>query len=230
MRIRALLSEEVDVEVVGEGTDGREAVSLVRESSPDVLLLDVQMPRGSGFDVLDRLGEARPPVIIFTTAHSEFGARAFDFSATDYLVKPFDRQRVRQALDRARRRLAGEPAERGAVSRAAWKDRFAVRVRGRIIFVRTSEIVWIGAEGNYVRLHTATGSYLERDSMKHLESSLDPSSFLRVHRSAIVSVEHIVSIDSTSDGSLQIQMSSGERVPLGPNYRKNLQDLAGTRF
>jgi two-component system, LytTR family, response regulator len=222
-RLRALIGDVSDVEIVGQAENGAEALSLTRRTAPDVLLLDIQMPRLSGFDVVERLGSDVPPVVIFTTAHSEHAAAAFDVSATDYLVKPFDKARVWRALERARRRLAGTDRERtdsGVPVNRRRQERFAVRTRGAIVFVSASDVLWIGAEGNYVRLYTESASYLLRESMNHLEEILDPDMFLRVHRSAFVKAASIERIAENA-----IFLFNGARVPLGPNYRRRLRSF-----
>jgi two-component system, LytTR family, response regulator len=218
-RLRVLISDTPDVEIVGEAENGADAVSLSRSTTPDVLFLDIQMPRLSGFEVIERLGPDLPPVIIFTTAHSQHAPAAFDVGATDYLVKPFDRARVGRALERARRTL-GDAAQRREPPAMAERqpERFAVRLRGQIIFVRTADILWIGAEGNYVRLYTGEGSYLLRESMKNLEDALDPNVFIRVHRSVFVDVGAIERISGST-----IILRNGSRVPLGPSYRWRLR-------
>jgi two-component system, LytTR family, response regulator len=220
-RLRALISDTPDVEIVGEAENGADAISLSRSTTPDVLFLDIQMPRVSGFEVIERLGPDVPPVIIFTTAHSQHAAAAFDVSATDYLVKPFDRSRVGRALERARHILGsatGQKRDSPATAGGLQPERFAVRLRGQIIFVRTADILWIGAEGNYVRLYTGEGSYLLRESMKNLEDALDPNVFIRVHRSAFVDVGAIERISGST-----IILRNGGRVPLGPSYRWRLR-------
>jgi two-component system, LytTR family, response regulator len=221
-RLRTLLQAAEDVEVVGEAGSGAEAVDLSRRTRLDVLFLDIQMARVSGFDVIQRLGADVPPVVIFTTAHSEYAAAAFDVSATDYIVKPFDGQRVRRALDRARRRLRGAEAETGRSRELGTPHggRFVVRARRQLVFVRPEDVLWIGAEGNYVRLHTESSSYLLRESMRNLEESLDPNLFLRVHRCAFVNAESIERVS----GNL-IHLTNGSEVVLGPSYRRRLRSF-----
>ena len=232
-RLRLLLAEHDDVEMVDEAGSVDEALGLHETTAADVVVLDVEMPRRRGFQLIDATGGSPAPVVIFTTAHSEFAVDAFDIGATDYLLKPFGRERVNLAMGRARRALANPSVEiRRSPKRPAGtpRDRFAVRSRGEILFVRATDIVWIGAEGNYVRLHTPRGTHLLRDQLKSLEDQLDPGSFVRVHRSAIVNLDRIVKLVTDADGSHSILLEGGSAVSLGPNYRKRFEESTGAKF
>lgn len=230
-RLRFLLAANSDVEVIGEAANVHDAAVMVRETAPDVLLLDIEMRPGNGFDVLESLGSHTPAVVIFTTAHSEFAPQAFDVNATDFLVKPFDSGRVQRALDRARRTLRGAPvATMPAGAAGRWRDRVAVRLRNQIVFVKTAELIWIGAEGNYARLYTEHGSFIIREALRSLEETLDPRSFVRVHRSAIVSIDRIEKIVVGPDDSHMIQLAGGTSIPLGGNYRRRLETLMGAKL
>jgi two-component system LytT family response regulator len=167
------------------------------------------------------------PVIVFITAHSQFAVDAFETSAADYLLKPFDQTRFDRAIDRARRVLGRSSTAPVPVPRRAGRERFAVKRRGEILFVRTSDIDWFEAEGNYVRIHTGGKSYLVRESLQSLDESLDPSAFLRVHRSAIVNIERVKKIVSTREGGTSIVLGDGGLVPVGPAYRDRLHEVFG---
>lgn len=228
-RLRALLGNENGVAVIGEAENARAAAELVDQLRPDLVFLDVHMPEESGIELLRGLDPTRRPVIIFTTAHPEYALEAFDLSAADYLVKPLDGERVARAIERARRFIAGGRA--AAQSRSTPKrERFAVRTRGEIVFVKATQIDWISAEGNYARLHSGELSYLLRESMQSIEESLDGATFIRVHRSAIVNLDRVRKLVSTADGTPSIVLSTGASVPLGPSYRGRLEEVLGQKL
>ena len=233
-RLRRLLESHPDVEIVAECSGVREALDVIGEVRPDLLFVDVQMPQESGFDLLHALGDDRQPVIIVTTAHSEYALEAFEADVADYLVKPFGNDRLTRALERARRLLAGGrgPAATTAPRRAAEqrRERFAVRARGEIIFVKASQIDWISSEGNYSRLHCGEASYLLRESMQSLDESLDPATFVRVHRSAIVNIDRVKKLVAGGDSAFSITLATGATVPLGPSYRGRLEQLVGQKL
>ncbi|HEX2123452.1 MAG TPA: LytTR family DNA-binding domain-containing protein [Thermoanaerobaculia bacterium] len=228
-RLRALLGGESGVAVIGEADNTRAAAELVGQLQPDLLFLDIQLPEETGIELLRTLEANARPVVIFTTAHPQYALEAFDVSAADYLVKPLDQERVARAVERARRYIAGV---RAAVQpqRAAHRERFAVRTRGEIGFVKACEIDWISAEGNYARLHVGKVSYLLRESMQSMESALDPTTFIRVHRSAIVNLDRVLKLVPSADGTPCIVLVSGVSVPLGPTYRGRLEEVLGQKL
>ena len=235
-RVRDLLQGEPDVELVGEAADADQALERIRALRPDLVFLDVQMPGRDGFGVLRALGAERPPATIFTTAHHEFAVRAFDVSAVDYLLKPLRRSRFRAALVRARERLsAGRPLSAAELQRVVaeavrppeYVERLAVRVGQRIVVVRTSDIQWIEAEGNYARIHAGGRHYLLRQTLNALEASLDPQHFVRVHRSAIVGVDHVREVHPLARGSYDLVLEGGASVTTGQSYRERLQRVIG---
>jgi two-component system LytT family response regulator len=219
-RIRALLGDEAEVTLVAEYRSGEEAVAGLKGSKPHVLFLDVQMPGLDGFGVVQRLEDMLSaddmPVIVFVTAYDEYALRAFDVSATDYLLKPFDRERFRNALERARTRVR----ERGRAD-----ARFVVRFGSKVYFVRADEVDWIGGEGNYARLHTAGKRHLVRETLKSVESRLDPHRFVRVHRSAIVNVERIATLQPHSHGQYVVTMKDGARLMSSRTHSGKLRSL-----
>lgn len=226
-RVREMLRTHGDVEVVGECANGGEVTAAVVHHKPDFLLLDVEMPGGNAFDALSRVPEETLPVIVFITAHSEFAIEAFEASAADYLLKPFNQERFDRAIERARRLLGRNRNPSAAPRRRGGRDRFAVKRRGEILFVRTNDIDWFEAEGNYVRIHTAGKSHLVRESLQSLDETLDPTTFLRVHRSAIVNIDRVKKIVSTRDGGTAIVLADGGPVPVGPAYRERLHEVLG---
>src|SRR5919112_753842 len=200
-RLRALLARDAEVEVVGSCAGGAEALRVTREAAPDLIFLDVQMPRMDGFEFLRALKPGRLPLIIFVTAHDQYALQAFDVHALDYLLKPFDDERFGRALRRAKEhlRVRAEAAPGFRIqslldalrSESNRLDRVLVKADGRAFFVRTDEIDWVEAEGKYVRLHVGRQSYLLRAGISELELQLEPKKFLRIHRSTVVNVERI---------------------------------------
>lgn len=233
-RIRTLLAEDADVEVVGEAADGRSAVDAIIATRPDLVFLDISMPELDGFGVIDEVGAERMPQVVFVTAYDQFAVRAFDTHALDYILKPFDPERFHTALERAREALrhrdAGQLDERlkdllQEVRRPHYVERLAVKAGGRILFVRTDDIEWIGAEGNYARLHTGNRSHLLRETMSSLQEKLDPERFLRIHRSTIVSTDAIVELEPLFQGDYVVILKNGTRLTSSRGYRANLQEF-----
>ena len=233
-RLMGLLAAESDVEVLGECRDGEEAVSAIHERHPDLVLLDVEMPRMNGFQVIDTIGPDQMPMVIFVTAYDQHAIRAFQVRALDYLLKPFDRERFTDALQRARTHL--ESQTNGDLGRrlmalmkdmkrdAPKTDRLVVKSGGRLFFLRADEIDWIEAAGNYVRLHVGSQSHLLRETMNAIEGRLDPERFFRIHRSRIVNVERIQEMQPWLNGEYSIVLRSGIRLTLSRGYRERLQD------
>ncbi len=226
-RIRGMLAAHPDIDVVAECGNAGEAAALLRSEPAALLLLDIEMPGANGFEVLQSIGTESGPAIVFITAHEEFALDAFEANAVDYLVKPFSQERLDRALWRVRRFAEGKSSAR--VSRR-WRERFGVRVRGEVVFIRVATIDWIAGAGNYVRLHTGTESHLLRESLQNIAAELDPAVFLRVHRSAIVNIERVRKLVPGSDGSMSIILQDATAVPLGPTYRAALEEALGEKF
>ena len=224
-RVRLLLAAHPDVDVVAECSSGREAAEVMSAESPALLFLDIEMPDTDAF----ALAGARAAAIVFVTAHEEFALRAFDANAVDYLVKPFSQERFDRAMDRVRRFLADPPAAQPARPPRP-RERFAIRVRGQVLFVKAASLEWIAAEGNYARLHTPESSYLIRESLQNLESELDRELFVRVHRSAIVNIERVRKLIVGPEGAFSIVLQSDASVPLGPTYRGRFEELLGEKL
>lgn len=231
-KLRQLLRQEQDVDIVGECATAAETIQLVRAATPDLLFLDIRMPDMDGFDVLGELlsqEEATLPQVIFTTAYDQYAVRAFEFNAVDYLLKPFTQERLVASIDRVRARSAD--ADQNGNGRyfdslaEPYKSRIVFKSRGRILFLPVKEIRWISAEENYVRISTANESHLLRETMARLETRLDPEIFLRVHRSAIVNLHYVKEVKSESDGESMVVLTSGEKVPMSRGYRTRIQKL-----
>ena len=239
-RLRGLLRDERDVEIAAECADGRKAVAAILKLEPDLVFLDVQMPGLDGFGVLEALPPESIPAVIFVTAYDQYALRAFDAQALDYLLKPFDRERFQKALARAREQLrkrqAGtlEPRLLALLEqleeRKPYLERLVIKSAGRVYFLRTSEVDWIEAEGNYVRLHTGKEAHLLRETMNHLETRLDPQRFLRIHRSTIVNIERIKELHPWFKGEHVVILRDGARLTLGRAYRDRLKRIADCRL
>jgi two-component system LytT family response regulator len=240
--IRTRLQRSTDVEIVAECGNGRQAIDAIRRLTPDLVFLDVQMPGKTGFDVIEGIGETALPYVIFVTAHDRFAIRAFEVNALDYLLKPIDDerfdvafQRARQALSRDRdsdlgRRLAAVVGQMGAKDGTAKNsDRMVIRSSGRVIFVKTSEIDWIEAAGDYVTLHAGKKSWLMRETISEMETKLYPNGFSRIHRSAIVNTERIAEMRPLDNGEYRVLLRDGTELRLSRNYRQQLQSILGDR-
>jgi two-component system, LytTR family, response regulator len=232
-RVRRLLAEEPDVELVGEARDGLEAIAAIRREQPDLLLLDVQMPGKDGFQVLEALAPEETPIVIFLTAYEEYAVRAFEAAALDYLLKPFDEERFKKAVARARAQVlrlqddaggAPTPVAEGAppADGARYLERLLIRTGGRVLFRRTDEIDWIEAYGNYVRLHAGAATYLMREPLSRLEARLDPAQFARIHRSTLVQIARIREISPASHGQSSVLLEDGTQLTLSRRYRRRL--------
>jgi len=236
-RLRTLLQEEPGMEVVGEAGDGTAAAESILALNPDIVFLDVQMPGANGFDVISAVGPERMPFVVFVTAFDRYALRAFDVHALDYLLKPFDRDRFRDAVARARHQMthtSGGDVERRLAAimddlrpSKQKTDRFVVKSGGRIFFVRTSEIDWIEAAGNYVELHVGTDTHLIRETMNAVESRLSPDAFVRIHRCHIVNIEQVRELQPWFNGEYVVFLKNGTRLTLSRGYRERLQERVG---
>jgi two-component system LytT family response regulator len=242
-RVMSLLRDENDIEVIGEYSSGHEALSAIEGTSPDLLFLDIQMPEINGLDLARIISASGTPAVVFVTAYDEYALGAFEVHALDYLLKPFSAERFRSAVSRARDYVAQRrattappasaleppPAQPGAQPPppAQQRNRLVIRSSGRIYFVRTADIDWCEAAGNYVRVHTGAQSHLVRDTMSHLESQLDTEQFVRIHRSTIVNVDRIQEIRSSFHGEYVVTLRGGTRVTLSRGYRDSVQARLG---
>jgi len=231
-RIRRLLAFEPECEIAGECADGGEAVRMLARERPDILFLDVQMPELDGFEVVRALDEARP-LIIFTSAYDEYALRAFDVHAFDYLLKPFDRKRFRESLQRAKAQLLRDRSEspdnrlvalfEQFASNQKMPDRVAIRNNGRVVFMKVDEIDWVEASDNYVCLHCGKETHVLRETMSQLEIRLDPARFLRVHRSTIVNLDRIKELQPWFRGDYRVILRDGTELTLTKSHREKLE-------
>jgi len=236
-RLRMLLTPESWLEVIAECADVPSTIAAIERFRPELVFLDIQMPGGSGFDVIQAIGAAHMPFVIFVTAFDRYALRAFDVHALDYLLKPFDRDRFRDALGRARERLetkTNDDLERRLLalvndlkSGPQRLERFVIKAGGRVFFLRADDIEWIEAAGNYVKLHVGAETHVFRETMNALEARLDPSQFFRIHRSHIVNIERVRELQPWFNGEYVVFLTSGARLTLSRGYREKLQDRIG---
>lgn len=235
LALRQLIARHPDLEVAGEACDGHDAVALVEQLRPDVLLLDVQMPELDGFGVIAEL--AAPPPTIFVTAHDSFAVRAFETHALDYLLKPVGAERFDASLARLRRELANHRAVEvgrrmaelvaSVGARAAPRERLVARLGDRSSVIAVDDIDWIEAQDYCAAVHVATTVHVVRQSLTALEAQLDPARFVRIHRSAMVNVARIRELHHGA-GELVVVLHSGERLPVSRRRRESLERLLGS--
>ena len=245
-----LLQRDADLEVIGEAASGSEAVEALRDLKPDLVMLDVQMPGMSGFDVIRAVGPELMPAVVFVTAFDQFAVRAFEVNAVDYLLKPFDDERFSLTVARAKRVIrqahAGELSRKlaellvnaGSAPTAApaptpeqgYADRLVVKSGGRVFFLRTDELDWIEAADYYVKLHTGGKTHLLRETMNTLESRLDPRKFFRVHRSAIVHLDRIRELQPYFRGEHVLILQDGTKLKLSRARREKLEAVLKQRL
>jgi two-component system LytT family response regulator len=239
-RLVRLLQAEPETDVVAACADGEEAVEAIREHVPDVVLLDIQMPNLDGFEVVAALGDAQQPAVIFVTAHDQYALRAFEVHAFDYLLKPVDQDRLREAIARAvaasgrtapqgsaTRRILGLLEELNTRERARGRDRLVVRTPERAFFLRTETIDYIEAAGKFVHLHVGRAVHALRESMAELEQELDPARFLRISRSVIVNLDRIQEIQPWFQGDYVLILTDGTKLTSTRGYRDNMRRLLG---
>lgn len=234
---RSILSEHLakiaDIEIVGQAANGFEAVKLVEELSPELVFLDIQMPKLSGFEVLELLGERRPAVI-FTTAHDEFALRAFEVHAVDYLLKPVEPPRLAEAVERAMQRIrSNAPApsaqELSAAARPPGRtlERILIRQDGRVHVLPLERIDFIEAQDDYLEFSIGGKRLRKQQTMTDLESQLDATRFVRIHRSFILNVERLARIDLYGKDSWLAILSDGSKLPMSRTGHAKLKEMIG---
>ncbi|HEX7828982.1 MAG TPA: LytTR family DNA-binding domain-containing protein [Thermoanaerobaculia bacterium] len=229
-RMKELAAEHARVTIIGEATTGAEAVQAIESMQPDVVLLDIAMPAMDGFEVLSCVETSPLPLVIFTTAFDQHAVRAFDVAAVDYLLKPIDRARFAEALQRAEAQLTTrQPAEQKLRQFLESKpaNRIVVRQGDRIVFVKPQEIDAVEAVGNYVRIHRSGERFLIRQTLSSLEERLAPHGFARIQRSVLVNVERVSELRRDAKDGFVVVLASGETFRLTTSYRANLEQLLG---
>jgi two-component system LytT family response regulator len=237
-KLRLLLAREADVQVVAECADVEDTVRALESYRPDVLLLDIQMEGGTGFDVLRSLPPSDLPIIIFTTAYDTYALQAFEAKALDYVLKPFDQERLHRAMDRARAEILKSATSSlnanlmnllstGTKPHPAQREnRLVIKSGGRVVFIPMDEIEWIEAAANYVRLHvTGKTAYLFREAIGRMAEKLDTTRFIRIHRSFIVNIEKIKELQPCNNGEFMVLLRNGKELPCSRYYRHALEGL-----
>jgi two-component system LytT family response regulator len=239
--IRDILADDPEIEIIGECGDGLEAIEFIQNRPPDILFLDIQMPGLNGFETLSRIEPGRIPVIIFVTAYDQYALRAFEVHAMDYLLKPFNDQRlvdaVRQAkaqielkeikeISRSLLNLLGEQvASETRESPKSFLTRFMIKTGGRVIFIKASDVDWIAADDYFIKLHVKGGRHLLRMSMNELEEKLDPKMFLRIHRSTIVNFDAVRELQQTPNGEYVVVLNNGTELKLSRGRRERFEQI-----
>jgi len=234
-RIKKMLAEEADVEVIGESSNGPEAIAFIQEHHPDLAFLDVQMPEVSGFDVLRALAPELWPAVIFVTAHDQHALKAFEVHALDYLLKPFKEARFHEALQRARQHLQTRNAAalnqnlqsllNGVKRETHYPSRLTVKSGDRTAFVKLDEVDYIEAAANYAILHAGVQNHILRETLTNLEARLSPRQFLRVNRSAIVNLERVKEVKPALRGEYVVVLKNGKELSLTRGVREIQQRL-----
>ncbi len=253
-RLRRLLSDEPGINIVSECDNGKDAVRAILEKSPDLVFLDIQMPELTGFEVLEGLPDDAMPMFVFVTAYSDYALTAFAVDALDYLLKPFDAERLRVSVRRARERkyaagdqtrllaairevsatqreihaaVAARPGPAPEGRRPAYLDRIAVKADGRVFFIRTADVDYVESASNYVKLHVGNNAHLLRETLSDLAARLNPSNFARIHRSTIVNLDKVKEIQPWFSGDALVILHNGQRLRLSRSFRSTLE--LGTR-
>ncbi len=234
-QLRRLLAEESGVEIVAECSDALQTIAAVRTRKPDLLLLDIEMQDADGLQVLNCISPEDMPIVILSSTNDQHAIRAFEACALDYLLKPFDRLRLHTAIERTRaelvkthdRHLTHRILDLLAEARTESQTdrRLVVKTGGRVVFVDMSEIDWVEAAGNYVEVKTRSGSYLIREGIGSLSARLDPSQFVRIHRSIIVNVRKIKELQPCNRGEYMVVLKDGKQLSCSRGYRAKLQEL-----
>jgi len=236
-RIKRLLRDEDGIRVVGECGNGVDAIKAITNEKPDLVFLDIQMPEKDGFEVINSLSAKILPTIIFVTAYDQYALQAFDVHALDYLLKPFNRERIKRAVARAREHIEhkrlGNLDERlnsliaDLRGEKKYLDRLVVKAVGRVFFLKTDEIDWIEAAGNYVKPHVGRDAHMIRETMNGIETKLDPDKFLRIHRSTIINRDRVQQLQPQSHGEYTVVLRDGTQLRLSRSYRDKLSALFG---
>lgn len=234
-RTRRYLAGVADVEIVGEYGDGEQALDAIEALAPDLLLLDVQMPGMTGMNLLEKISPDLRPAVVFVTAFDEFAVPAFAAHAVDFLLKPFDHERIAKVMERVRAHLAEKPAAGGQAAAETsphsetpvYLNRIAVKSVGRTVFVSIGSVDWLETAGNYVCLHAGKETHVVRETMNQLESQLDPTEFVRIHRSTMVRIEAIREIQPMFNGDRMVILRDGNKLAMSRSYRDKVRAALG---
>ena len=244
-RIELLLLRLSGVELIGKASSVAEALAAINEQRPDVLLLDIKMAGETGFDLLEKLQRPHVPLVIFVTAYDQFASKAFDFDAVDYVLKPVDFARLSAAVERARRNrsiiaaeeriteltevVAALRAETRATEPARYETEIWAERLNEFVRIRVADLDWIEAERDYVRLHAHGHSYLLRETISGVQARLDPRTFIRVRRSALVRIDRVTGIRKAGTGNYRVTLSNGNDIRVGRTYVQQIRRLISPR-
>lgn len=234
-RLQALLKDDADIQIIGECATGKEAIEAIRNESPELVFLDIQMPDGNGFDVLESVDLHKMPIVVFVTAYDQYAIRAFEVHALDYLLKPFDQARFEKALIRAKSEVVLRNSTNvdqkllslleHIESNKKQIDRILVKSSGRVFFLRFDEIDWIESAGNYVKLHVGHESHLLRETMTEMQRKLQSGKFVRIHRTTIVNIDRIKELQPWFNGDYIVILLNGTKLTASRGYKKKLSDM-----
>ncbi len=240
-KLTKLLERESGIKIVGEVADADTAINEIKTQRPDLIFLDIQLPGGSGIEVLEKISSTCSPYVVFTTAYDQYAIKAFDLHAVDYLLKPFDQERLHQALEKVRSRIVAAPLSHWTHQLAQFLEklpaqhhrdegRVVVKTGGRVLFLEPDEIEWIEAASNYVRVRCGAVSHMIRNTISDIEAKLDPRQFLRVHRSIIVNVAKIKEVQPCNSGEYVVIMKSGKELSCSRTYRAAIAAIVRERL
>lgn len=231
--MRILAQKDTELQVIGECANGVQAVESISQKRPDLVLLDIQMPEMDGFGVLNYLNPEKLPYIIFVTAYDKYAVQAFEVHALDYLLKPVDDERFERAVERAKVMLRTESEWDHHISgllkdleskNPSYLERVIIKEEGRVFFVKTGEIDWIEAKGNYAMVHAGKKSHMIREAMTALENQLNPQKFFRIHRSTIVNIDRVSELQSLFHGDYRVRLQDGTSLLMSRRFRDKLKD------
>ena len=229
--IRRIVAAREDTVIAGECETGAQATAAIREHRPDLVLLDVQMHSGTGLEVVEQIGPENMPAVVFITAYDDYAVQAFEWNAVDYLLKPFDDDRLNRSIDRAKQKIsAGLQSELAdqlrsllGMKQERWPQRLVVRSGERFDMVQVQSIEWIESANNYVQLHCGSKQYLMAETLTNLAERLDPKQFMRIHRGRLVNTARIVAVHPLFSGTYEIQLRDGVKLTTGRQYRDQIQ-------
>ncbi len=234
-RLLSLLEGDPDIEIIGECSSGKEAIAAIKTESPDLVFLDVQMPEGDGFEVLESIDFHSMPIVVFVTAYDRYAIQAFDVHALDYLLKPFDQSRFERALIRAKSEVVlrnNTNVNQKLLSMLEHieshkknLDRILVKSAGKVFFLKFDEIDWVESAGNYVKLHVGVESHLLRETMSEMERKLGNDKFVRIHRTVIVNLDRIKELQPWFNGEYIVILNNGTKLTASRGYKKKLSEV-----
>jgi len=234
-QIRRMLRQETGIEVIGECAGGLETVSFIEKHMPDLVFLEIQMPDLDGFEILRKIETGKLPFIIFVSESESFAFKAFEVSALDYLLVPFNKERLQTAVQKARQQI--ENRRNGSLDKLLrafldkfpdgknYPDKIMLKTAKGISFINTNEVDWVEAAGNYVKLHVKDSGHLLRETMNNIESKLNPDKFLRIHRSSLVNIDRIKELQPLFNGDYIVILQNDTELNLSRNYHDRLQRL-----